>query len=57
MILDDDAAQLGHLGMARDARLIAETVLADAHTGMQQDTVADQAVTECDLRTDPTVLA
>src|SRR5690606_36662653 len=44
VVLDDDAAELGHLVEAGAARHVAEAVLADAHAGMDDDAVAEKCV-------------
>ena len=47
IVMDDDAADLRNLGMALGAEQIAEAVLADIASGMDDDAVADMAwVTE-----------
>ena len=42
VVLDDDTADLRHLRMSRRPHHEAETVLADADAGMDDDAVADQ---------------
>ena len=52
VVLDDDAADLRDLGMASRTHGKAETVLADAHTGMDDDAVADQSVLDARMHAD-----
>ena len=57
VILDDDPADLRDLFQTPRARSIAETILADAHTGMDDDIVADQRVLDCGSMADVTIPA
>src|SRR5262249_20639423 len=57
VVLDDDAAHLGHFEVPPGPHGKAEAVLADAHARMQQHAVADQRVRDAGAGADVAVAA
>src|SRR2546430_15523359 len=57
VVLNDDAADLQHLAVTGRSHQVAESILPDGATGMDDHAVADQAVRDRDVGTDGAMAA